>query len=194
MNKSPSIANLAAAMAKAQAQMHNPRFDSTNPHFKSKFASLAAVREAVIPVLAKHGLSLTQFPVTHEGSAGCVNHLAHESGEWMEETFLIPTDKNNAHGYASALTYAKRLSMQSVAGVVGDEDDDGNAAADGVKPVPNEIMGKLASRIQNATSADELSAIWKKAVALCKQHNDHQAHAVFKKLVSEASNAMKAAA
>jgi len=194
MNKSTSIANLAAAMAKAQAEMHNPRFDSTNPHFKSKFASLAAVREAVIPVLAKHGLSLTQFPVTHEGTAGCINHLAHESGEWMEETFLLPVDKSNAHGYASALTYAKRLSMQSVVGVVGDEDDDGNAAADGVKPVPNEVMGKLASRIQNATSSEELAGIWKDAVAVCKQHNDHSAHAVIKKLVSEASNAMKVAA
>jgi hypothetical protein len=194
MNKSTSIANLAAAMAKAQAEMHNPRLDSTNPHFKSKFASLAAVREAVIPVLAKHGLSLTQFPVTHEGTAGCINHLAHESGEWMEETFLLPVDKSNAHGYASALTYAKRLSMQSVVGVVGDEDDDGNAAADGVKPVPNEVMGKLASRIQNATSSEELAGIWKDAVAVCKQHNDHSAHAVIKKLVSEASNAMKVAA
>jgi hypothetical protein len=88
----------------------------------------------VIPTFAKHGLSITQWPVSEEGKAGCRTHLAHASGEWMEEVFLIPVDKHNAHGYASAVTYSKRIAMQSVAGVVGDEDDDGNlAVGDNVK-------------------------------------------------------------
>lgn len=134
MNRSDSIANLAAALAKAQGKLKNPHFDSTNPHFKSKFASLAAVREAVIPVLSQHGLSLSQWPISNGNYSGCITHLAHESGEWLEESFLIPVDKGNAHGYASAVTYAKRISMQSVAAVVGDEDDDGNAAADAKRP------------------------------------------------------------
>lgn len=128
MNRSDSIAALASALAKAQGKMKNPHFDSTNPHFKSKFASLAAVREAVIPVLSQHGLSLSQWPVSDGNYAGCRTLLSHDSGEFVEETFLIPVDKGNAHGYASAVTYAKRISMQSVAAVVGDEDDDGNAA------------------------------------------------------------------
>src|SRR5574343_1537205 len=130
MNRSESIAQLAAALAKAQGKLKNPHFDSMNPHFKSKFASLAAVRESVIPTLAAHGLSLSQWPVSNGTSAGCVTLLAHDSGEWLEEVFTIPIDKANAHGYASAVTYAKRISMQSVAAVVGDEDDDGNAAVD----------------------------------------------------------------
>lgn len=134
MNKSPSIQSLSEALAKAQAELRNPHFDSVNPHFKSKFASLGAVREAVIPTFAKHGLSLTQWPVSENGSAGCITLVAHSSGEWIEETFLIPVDKHNAHGYASGVTYAKRISMQSVAAVVGDEDDDGNTAVgDNVK-------------------------------------------------------------
>lgn len=133
MNRSESIANLAAALAKAQTKLKNPHLDSTNPHFKSRFASLLAVRESVIPTLAAHGISCSQWPVSSGGCSGCVTILAHESGEWMEETFLIPVDKGNAHGYASAVTYAKRISMQSVAGVVGDEDDDANAAVGPVK-------------------------------------------------------------
>lgn len=134
MLKTDNLANLSAALAFAQAELKNPHFDSTNPHFKSKFASLAAVRESVIPVFTKHGLSLSQWPVSEEGKAGCRTHLAHASGEWMEEVFLIPVDKNNAHGYASAVTYSKRISMMSIAGVVGDVDDDGNAAVgDNVK-------------------------------------------------------------
>ena len=133
MNRSESIANLAAALAKAQAKLKNPHMDSTNPHFRSKFASLAAVRESVIPTFAAHGLSLSQWPVSNGNYAGCVTLLAHDSGEWLEEVFTIPIDKANAHGYASAVTYAKRISMQSVAAVVGDEDDDGNGAVEAPK-------------------------------------------------------------
>lgn len=128
MNKSATITNLLDALAKAQAELKNPKFDSTNPHFKSKFAGLGAVRETVVPTLAKFGLSISQWPASENGAAGCITHLGHASGEWMESVFLIPVDKHNAHGYASAVTYAKRISMQSVAGVVGEEDDDGNGA------------------------------------------------------------------
>lgn len=139
--KSESIKELATALAKAQGELHNPKFDAQNPHFKSKFASLAAVREAVIPVLAKHGLSLSQWPLAEGSFAGCRSVLAHSSGEWMEEAFLIPVDKGNAHGYASAVTYAKRLSMQAIAAVVGDEDDDGNGAVGNGTNKPNGISG-----------------------------------------------------
>jgi hypothetical protein len=134
MNQSASIKNLAEALAKAQSTLKNPHFDATNPHFKSKFASLGAVRDAVVPVFSGLGLSLSQWPVSEEGKAGCRTLLAHASGEWLEECFLIPVDKHNAHGYASAVTYSKRIAMQSIAGVVGEEDDDGNAAVgDNVK-------------------------------------------------------------
>lgn len=134
MNKSESIKSLAEALSKAQGELENPHFDAVNPHFKSKFASLGAVRESVIPVFAKHGLAITQWPISEEGKAGCLTHVSHSSGEWMAESFLIPVDKHNAHGYASAVTYSKRIAMQSIAGVVGDEDDDGNqAVGDNVK-------------------------------------------------------------
>ena len=48
MNHSDQINELAAALAKAQAELRNPVFDSQNPHFKSKFASLAQVRETLL--------------------------------------------------------------------------------------------------------------------------------------------------
>lgn len=133
MNQSPEIGKLSDALAKAQAELKNPHFDSVNPHFKSKFASLGAVREAVIPTFAKHNIAVTQWPLSSEGSAGCRTVLSH-GGEWMAQDFLIPVDKHNAHGYASAVTYAKRISLQSIACVVGDVDDDGNeAVGDNVK-------------------------------------------------------------
>ena len=134
MHSSATIKELATALAKAQAELKNPTFDSTNPHFKNKFASLSAVREAVTPILAKHGLTVTQFPKTGDGVAGCVNRLMHSSGEWIEEECLLPLDKNNAQGAGSCITYARRYSLQGIAGVVAEEDDDANAASTPVKP------------------------------------------------------------
>ena len=127
--KSNSIAKLTEALVKAQLEMKAPVFDSVNPHFKNKFASLGAVRDAVLPVLNKHGLSLSQWPSSAEGMCGCTNLLSHVSGEWIEETILLPLDKNNAQGAGSAITYARRYSLQAIAGVVADEDDDANAAS-----------------------------------------------------------------
>jgi hypothetical protein len=136
MQSSNTIKELATALAKAQAEMKNPTFDSTNPHFRNKFASLSAVREAVTPILTKHGLTITQFPKTGEGVAGCVSRLMHASGEWIEEECLLPLDKNNAQGAGSCITYARRYSLQGIAGVVAEEDDDANAASTPAKPSP----------------------------------------------------------
>ena len=71
-------ASIAGALAKAQAEMSNPSFDSQNPHFKNRFASLAAVRNAVIPVLSKHGICLTQNIITTETGIECTTTLWHE--------------------------------------------------------------------------------------------------------------------
>jgi hypothetical protein len=128
LKSSEQIEALASALAKAQAELKNPAFDSNNPHYKSKYASLASVRDTVTPILSKHGLSVSQFPVFEDGMAGCETILLHESGQFMSERLLIPVDKANAHGVGSCITYSRRFSLMAFAGVVGDEDDDGNAA------------------------------------------------------------------
>lgn len=120
---------ISAALAKAQCEMGNPGFDSTNPHFKNKFASLAAVRNAVVPVLSKHGIAMMQDLCSVEGAVSCTTILMHGSGQRL--TFgplVLPVSKNDAQGFGSAATYARRYSLMAVAGVVGDDDDDANAA------------------------------------------------------------------
>ena len=131
MKHSETTSKLTEALLAAQLEMKNPAFDSENPHFKSKFASLATVRETVMPILHKHGLALTQFPKSADGYCGIVNRLMHKSGEWLEEECLLPLDRNNAQGAGSAITYARRYSLQSIAGVVAEQDDDANAASAG---------------------------------------------------------------
>ena len=143
MRRSEESNEISKAFAAAQAEIKNPAFDSSNPHFNSKFASLAAIRNAVVPVFAKHGLSVMQeitpgalavsADPAENGIPG-VNVLTivqHESGQWFEfgPTFM-PTSKDNAQGFGSASTYARRYALQAVAAIVGDEDDDGNAASE----------------------------------------------------------------
>jgi hypothetical protein len=64
MTRSESITHLATALAKAQAEMPVAVFDATNPFLKSKYATLGAVIQASRPILAKHKLSLVQFPIS----------------------------------------------------------------------------------------------------------------------------------
>lgn len=124
------LGEIAKALAAAQAEMVNPGFDSQNPHFKSQFASLAAVRNAVVPVLAKHGISTSQDLRTVEGGVACTTILTHASGQQMRFGPLeMPASKQDAQGFGSAATYARRYSLMAVCGVVGDVDDDGNQAA-----------------------------------------------------------------
>jgi hypothetical protein len=124
------INELAGALAKAQAEIQNPKFDSVNPHFKNKFASLAAVRNAIVPVFAKHGLSVLQnLTTTADHGIACETVLLHSSGQSMRlGPLTMPASKADAQGYGSAATYARRYALLGVAGVAGEPDDDGNAA------------------------------------------------------------------
>lgn len=129
MNRSESIGKIASALAKAQTAMKNPGLDKENPHFKSKFASLAAVRDAVAPALAAQGIAVVQALTATEHGITCETMLMHgESGEWISDSLEVPTAKDDAQGYGSAATYARRYSLQAMCCIVGDDDDDANAA------------------------------------------------------------------
>lgn len=131
MQKSEQINDLAASLARAQAKMKNPAFDSTNPFFKSRYASLAAVRNAVVPVLAECGIAVVQEITHHEGHSACSTTLLHASGQWLtQEAFSVNVSKDDAQGACAAATYTRRVSLQALACVVGDEDDDAEAIVD----------------------------------------------------------------
>lgn len=129
MTRSDSIANLAAALVAAQGELKNPAFDSKNPHFKNAYASLQSVRDTVTPVLAKHGLAVTQLLGASEHGPCCETMLVHKSGEFLASTLALPVDRNNAQGYGSAFSYARRYALMAIVGVVGEPDDDGNQAS-----------------------------------------------------------------
>jgi len=129
MNASETITNLASALAKAFPDIDKADKERTNPHFRSKYADLGNVVDAIKPALTKNGLSFVQHCHEGDNSAVVETVIIHSSGEWMScGRIAVPVSKNDAQGYGSALTYARRYSLSAAFGVA-PEDDDGNAAA-----------------------------------------------------------------
>ena len=123
MNSSESIKNLAEALCNAQATMGGAVKDSANPFFKSSYADLTSVIKAIKDPFAKNGLSYTQFPISNEHGVGVCTRLMHNSGEWIEEEFVLPLVKRDPQSGGSCLTYCRRYSLQSLAGIPVADDD-----------------------------------------------------------------------
>jgi hypothetical protein len=134
LEHSPQVGELTAALAKAQAEMQNPDFDSTN-FYHTGYASLAAVRNATIPPLARAGIATTQHAETGEGWARCITVL------WYGEQYIkstvscrvvktvqgktTPVDALTHQDYKAVFSYLRRTGLEAVCGVAGEKDDDG---------------------------------------------------------------------
>jgi hypothetical protein len=134
--QSPSIGALAAALAKAQGAMRHADKDSTNPHFRSRYADLASVVDACREALAANGLAYVQRVGTSQDGASVriTTMLLHSSGEWLKDSLWVPVSKRDAQGIGSAITYGRRYGLMAMVGVAPSEDDDGNGAVGHVQP------------------------------------------------------------
>ena len=140
MKTSETIKNISEALNKAQKEMGAVKKGADNPFFKSKFADLPSVIEAVKEPLNKNGITILQphSTVVKEGigtEGNTVIHfvetvLVHESGEFISgETpvFLPEKKRNDPQALGSAITYARRYGLQSLLSLPA-EDDDGEKA------------------------------------------------------------------
>jgi len=123
MKSSESINELASALCAAQSQMGGAVKDSANPFFKSSYADLTSVIKAIKQPFSDNGLSYTQFPVTDENGMGVCTRLMHVSGQWLEDQFILPMVKRDPQAASSSLTYARRVSLSSIAGIPTADDD-----------------------------------------------------------------------
>lgn len=120
---------LFAAMAAAFPEIEGATKEKNNPAFRSKYADLGSVVDAIKPALVKHGLWFAQK--THDSADGVTVEtiVCHKGGDQMSfGNLFVPASKRDAQGFGSALTYARRYSLMTAFGVA-PEDDDGNAAA-----------------------------------------------------------------
>jgi hypothetical protein len=122
------VGALFAALAKAQGQMGAAKKGAANPHFKSKFADLASVLEAILPPLNANGLALVQMPGHSEDKVTLTTMITHSSGGWMcSKAATALGRKNDAQAVGSAITYLRRYCAQAALALPA-VDDDGEAA------------------------------------------------------------------
>ena len=126
--QSENTADLSAALAKAQSQMKAATFNKTNPHFKNRYADLAAVLDAIRKPLADNGLSYIQAVTTTERGMAIGTRLLHASGQWLQTLTPMKVENEGNQAIGSAITYGRRYALSAMLGIVSDDDDDSNAA------------------------------------------------------------------
>lgn len=146
---------IATALLKAQSEMSNAKKGAVNPFFKSKYADLNSIREAVIPTLNANGITVLQ-PIVHvDGKNFVKTILLHETGEMLESLTEIVYNKiNDAQAQGSGISYARRYSLQSFV-CVGADDDDGQKA---VEPKPNATTEILKKAKDGGFTLDQVKA------------------------------------
>lgn len=185
----------AAAFVAAQSELTGVVKDAKNPHFRSTYATLEAVTDALRPVLAKHKLAYMQFPGTLTEVGLTVQTIVfHECGEGAVGNFTVPIAKRDPQGAGSAITYACRYALMAAFGLP-PTDDDGEAAMDrseGAKRIyapsahitdgPNKPV-KVAAKpkpaepdaMKNADNVLAYSEAFKFAVGQCRNADELQA-------------------
>jgi len=140
MKQTTNINDLAKALAAAQAEIKQPAKNSTNPHFKSRYADLTAVIDAALAVLPQHGLAVVQA-VDYDPTNALVileTVLMHESGQAISSFYPVIPQQATPQGYGSALTYARRYALSALLLLAADDDDDGEqgSKSPGRQPEP----------------------------------------------------------
>lgn len=190
MKTSESINDIATALSKAQSQMTGAKKASNNPFFKSKYSDLSHVMEAISQPFADNGLSFVQSPGYDGEKITVTTRIMHVSGQWIEGVCVLPPTKNDAQGYGSAITYAKRYGLQAMAGVPS-VDDDGNEAVKQAAPkkrVNRKQVQKYVSMFVDAIDAEDALAMKEMGDEL-KDTPEHDA--VWQALDSEQKAAIK---
>jgi hypothetical protein len=176
----PSFNKVAAALVKAQKAFGPALKTSTNPHFRSRYADLSACVEAVIDALNDNGIALTQRVSPCDDGVIVETVFIHESGEIISCGPLhVPASKQDAQGYGSALTYARRYSLMAACGIA-PEDDDGNAATKrpSAPPPPAVDITDHLSAIEASASSEDLAVAYKAAYDACQGNQALQAKVI----------------
>lgn len=155
METTEKIDELAKALVAFHKSVGKVVKDSDNPFFKSKYASLGDIHQVIDGPLSDAGLVVTHWP---EGEHNLTTRLLHESGQWMQATYVMAPTKNDPQGRGSALTYQQRYAIGAILSLNIDDDDDGNAASRPVrqdkppKSKPAELSGEVKAMIDDYTA------------------------------------------
>ena len=159
MNMSPEQSKFSPAFFQAQCEMSGAKKNAKNPFFKSDYADLKSVMDAIREPFANNGLYFVQAAESNGQMIAITTRIVHTSGEWIEAITELPPIKNDVHGWISAFTYGKRLGLQSLAGLPS-IDDDGNLAVKHATPPKAVVINKKEAaeldQLISDTSADKV--------------------------------------
>src|SRR5438105_7494048 len=147
---SESVAALASALAKAQAELVNPEKSLTatiltgrpgDSERSFRYAPLSSGLDIVRKTLGQHEIATLQTTAI-DHTAGMVNlttTLAHASGEWIASDWPVCpiAETANPQRMGAALTYARRYALFTLVGIAGEDDLDAPDLCDGPRwPAP----------------------------------------------------------
>jgi hypothetical protein len=158
---SDNLDKIAPALVKAQTAMTFAKKDTTNPHFKSTFAGLPSVIDAVKGPLNENGIAFIQTPSPSEdGKLHLTTRLIHTSGQWIEDTAVCPLPKADPQGFGSASTYIRRYSLAAITGLYQDDDDgEGATQREEVKKPATAKEKPIGTPVPSLATADQISEL-----------------------------------
>jgi hypothetical protein len=176
-----------SALFAVQKELEPVTKDSVNPHYRSKYASLLAVTEKVRPILHKHGVLVLQPTAAGEnGGLMLITQLVHIPSKTSVTSMLqMPLSKQDPHGVGSGIKYSRRYALESLLGILTDEDDDGNAASElNEKPYKKKAVDEAPAKegglsipdtlspfIATIMTEENLKTYWNKEIAKNKEIN-----------------------
>ena len=132
MEKSESIVELSKALAVFHMKVAKIPKTDTNPFFKSKYAGLPSILDAIQVPLEESDLVFVQLP-DGENLTTIIIHT--ETGQFFQSSYKMSAKGNDPQSVGSAITYARRYALGAILGLNIDEDDDGNKASKPDQPI-----------------------------------------------------------
>lgn len=165
MNRSENIAELATALAKAQAVMahavkdHTAKLEKDGRRlYEYRYATLAGVLDVCREPLSANGLSIIQTVTQGDGRVTVTTMLLHASGQYVTGDTSVPLVESKAQAVGSAISYARRYGLTALVGVATDDDDAGEAQRSVSKPAgePNTLAKVIAANTPAPPPASEM--------------------------------------
>jgi hypothetical protein len=201
---SETIAALASALAKAQAELVNPEKSLTatirtgragDGERSFRYAPLSSGLDIVRKTLGQHEIATFQTTAIDQ-AAGMVHlttTLAHASGEWIASDWPVCpiAETANPQRMGAALTYARRYALFTLVGIAGEDDLDAPDLCDSLSPSavdrsfrPTDDQSRMPPRTPDGGDARRVRAKLERAVPL----NPDQSAALREKLLTALAN------
>lgn len=152
--QSEQIDQLITSLSAAQGQIFGAIKDSTNPFFKSHYADLASVMDAIRKPFSSNGLAYVQTTEIDEQGITVTTMLAHKSGQWIRGKLRMMPKDGTPQGIGSCMTYARRYALSAIAGVA-QIDDDGNAASGKTQGIEGAYCGQKVNPRPDLSGVDK---------------------------------------